>query len=51
MFLDCIRIILVKRVACPKVVIAYEPVWAIGTGLSATPDQAQSMHKAIREAS
>ena len=24
-----------------KVVIAYEPVWAIGTGLTATPDQAQ----------
>lgn len=32
-----------------KVVIAYEPVWAIGTGLTATPDQAQEMHKYIRE--
>jgi triosephosphate isomerase len=32
-----------------KVVIAYEPVWAIGTGLNATADQAQEMHKAIRE--
>jgi triosephosphate isomerase len=31
-----------------KVVIAYEPVWAIGTGLTATPDQAQEMHKYIR---
>ena len=31
------------------VVIAYEPVWAIGTGLTATPDQAQEMHKYIRE--
>jgi triosephosphate isomerase len=32
-----------------KIVIAYEPVWAIGTGLTATPDQAQEMHKYIRE--
>lgn len=31
-----------------KVVIAYEPVWAIGTGLTATPDQAQEMHNHIR---
>ncbi len=31
-----------------KVVIAYEPVWAIGTGLTATPDQAQEMHAYIR---
>ncbi len=32
-----------------KVVVAYEPVWAIGTGLVATPDQAQEMHKFIRD--
>lgn len=32
-----------------KVVLAYEPVWAIGTGVNATADQAQEMHKAIRE--
>lgn len=32
-----------------KIIIAYEPVWAIGTGLTATPDQAQEMHKYIRE--
>jgi triosephosphate isomerase len=32
-----------------KVVIAYEPVWAIGTGKTATPQQAQEAHKYIRE--
>lgn len=32
-----------------KITIAYEPVWAIGTGLNATPDQAQEMHTFIRE--
>ncbi|MGM0546131.1 MAG: triose-phosphate isomerase [Bacteroidota bacterium] len=32
-----------------NVVIAYEPIWAIGTGETATPDQAQEMHKMIRE--
>ena len=29
--------------------IAYEPVWAIGTGLTATPEQAQSVHAFIRD--
>ena len=28
--------------------IAYEPVWAIGTGLNATPDQAQEAHSFLR---
>ena len=32
-----------------KVVIAYEPVWAIGTGVTASPEQAQDTHKEIRE--
>ena len=32
-----------------KVVIAYEPVWAIGTGMTATPEQAQDVHKFIRQ--
>lgn len=32
-----------------KIVIAYEPVWAIGTGVVATPEQAQEMHSMIRE--
>jgi len=31
-----------------KCVIAYEPVWAIGTGVTATPAQAQEMHRYIR---
>jgi triosephosphate isomerase len=31
-----------------KLVIAYEPVWAIGTGKTATPEQAQEVHRFIR---
>ncbi len=32
-----------------KIIVAYEPVWAIGTGKTATPEQAQEVHKFIRE--
>ncbi len=32
-----------------KIIIAYEPVWAIGTGKTATPQQAQEVHQFIRE--
>lgn len=31
-----------------NVVIAYEPVWAIGTGVTATPEQAQEVHRMLR---
>ena len=33
----------------PSLLIAYEPVWAIGTGLTATPDQANDMHAVIKQ--
>lgn len=32
-----------------KIIIAYEPVWAIGTGKTATPSQAQEVHEFIRD--
>ena len=31
-----------------EIVVAYEPVWAIGTGLTATPEQAQAVHAVLR---
>jgi triosephosphate isomerase len=37
-----------KEVDVQKLVVAYEPVWAIGTGRTATPDQAQETHHYIR---
>jgi triosephosphate isomerase len=32
-----------------KLIVAYEPVWAIGTGRTATPEQANQVHKLIRK--
>ena len=32
-----------------QIILAYEPIWAIGTGLNATPKQAQQIHKHVRE--
>jgi triosephosphate isomerase len=32
-----------------RIVIAYEPIWAIGTGVTATPSQAEEVHRFIRE--
>jgi triosephosphate isomerase len=45
--LDAIKAAL-KEADWKKVVIAYEPVWAIGTGVTATPKQAQDTHAEIR---
>jgi triosephosphate isomerase len=39
----------VKGNELPQLVVAYEPVWAIGTGLTATPEQAQQVHAIIRD--
>jgi triosephosphate isomerase len=38
----------VDRAALPRVVVAYEPVWAIGTGRNATPGDAAAVHREIR---
>jgi triosephosphate isomerase (TIM) len=39
----------IKKEDWEKIVLAYEPVWAIGTGETASPEQAQEMHEFIRE--
>jgi triosephosphate isomerase len=39
----------IKDIKGDKIVIAYEPVWAIGTGINATPEEAEEVHFFIRE--
>lgn len=39
----------IRNESWENIILAYEPVWAIGTGETATPDQAQEMHRFIRE--
>lgn len=44
--IDCGKL---KNSDWDNIVIAYEPVWAIGTGKTATPEQAQDVHKKLRK--
>ena len=39
----------IDKIAWSNIILAYEPVWAIGTGETASPEQAQEMHHFIRE--
>ena len=39
----------IEEAQLEKVVIAYEPVWAIGTGKTATPEDADAIHQVVRE--
>ena len=39
----------ISRSDAERLIVAYEPVWAIGTGETATPDQAQEVHAQIRD--
>jgi triosephosphate isomerase len=38
----------IKKESWKNIILAYEPVWAIGTGETASPEQAQEMHEFIR---
>jgi triosephosphate isomerase len=44
-----VRTGLTRHLGSPRLVIAYEPIWAIGTGKTATPAQAQEAHAFIRQ--
>ena len=47
--LDAVADLLASRVpGSPELVVAYEPVWAIGTGRTASPEQAQAVHAFLR---
>jgi len=37
-----------KKESWENIILAYEPVWAIGTGETASPEQAQEMHQYVR---
>ncbi len=39
---------IIESIISSDIVIAYEPVWAIGTGLAADPEEAESVHEFIR---
>jgi len=43
-----LEVLLAKKPDWSRLVIAYEPVWAIGTGKTATPQQAETVHAALR---
>jgi triosephosphate isomerase len=47
--MDVVKAQLVNLPASPEIIVAYEPVWAIGTGKVATPEQAQEVHAFIRQ--
>ncbi|HDG97363.1 MAG TPA: triose-phosphate isomerase [Desulfobacterales bacterium] len=48
--LSCSLATIIEKASLPNdLILAYEPVWAIGTGRTATPQQAQEAHKFVRE--
>lgn len=46
--LRCVLDSVLEQTQSAEIIIAYEPVWAIGTGLSASPEQAQEVHAFLR---